>query len=272
MPELPEVETIRRDLAPVLAGRRIVRAAVHDRRLRYGVPPGLERRLRGATVRSVDRRAKFLLLGFDAGTLLVHLGMSGRIWIARAGEPRARHDHFEFETDAGTVIRLRDPRRFGALLWQPRAAPPHRLLAQLGPEPLSDAFDGAYLYRATRGRGIAIKQALMDARLVAGVGNIYASEALHEAGIHPKLPARRLGQARCARLAAAVRRTLERAIRAGGSTLRDYVSGAGEAGRFQHDFRVYGRTGLPCAACGSPIRLIRQGQRSTWYCPRCQRN
>jgi formamidopyrimidine-DNA glycosylase len=271
MPELPEVETTRRGLEPLLVGRRIRSAVVRDRRMRLPVPRRLPAVLAGKTVRALSRRGKYLLVDCGAGTLIVHLGMSGSLWVVRDGAAPAKHDHFELVMDDGTVVRLRDPRRFGLVLWQAGDALAHPLLKSIGPEPLSAAFDGAALHAATRGRSAPIKHLLMDSRVVAGVGNIYASEALYRAGIRPGARAGRLSRGRCALLAEKVRETLEVAIVAGGSSLRDYVRSDGLAGNYQSQFLVYDRAGEPCRRCGTKIRGIRQGQRSTYYCPRCQR-
>lgn len=271
MPELPEVETTRRGLEPLLVGQRIRTAVVRNRRLRLPVPRRLPQLLAGTTIRALARRGKYLLVDCGQGTLIVHLGMSGRLWVVRDGAAPAAHDHFDLVMDDGTLVRLRDPRRFGLVLWQPGEALAHPLLAGMGPEPLSAAFDGGALYAATRGRSAPIKHVLMDSRIVAGVGNIYANEALFRAGIHPRAAAGRLSRARCARLADKVRETLERAIVAGGSSLRDYVRSDGLAGNYQSEFLVYDRAREPCRACGSVIRGIRQGQRSTYYCPKCQK-
>lgn len=271
MPELPEVETTRRGLEPLLVGRRIRTAVVRNHALRRPVPRRLPQLVAGATVRALARRGKYLLIDCGTGTLIVHLGMSGRLWVVDAATPATVHDHFDLVLDGGTVVRLRDPRRFGLVLWQAGDALAHALLADIGPEPLSADFDGGALHAATRRRSAAIKMVLMDSHVVAGVGNIYANEALFGAGIHPRTPARRLSRARCARLAREIRKTLEQAIVAGGSSLRDYVGSDGLAGNFQSQFTVYGRGGEPCQRCGKPIREIRQGQRSTFYCPQCQK-
>jgi len=271
MPELPEVETTRRGLEPLLVGRRIRTAVVRDRRLRLPVPRRLPELVAGKTVRALARRGKYLLADCGTGTLIVHLGMSGRLWVVRDGAAPAAHDHFDLVMDDGTVVRLRDPRRFGLVLWQAGEALSHRLLKGIGPEPLSAEFDGAALHAATRGRSAPIKHVLMDSRAVAGVGNIYASEALFRAGIRPGAAAGRLTRARCALLAEKVRETLEVAIVAGGSSLRDYVSSDGLAGNYQSQFLVYDRAGEPCRRCGTLIKGIRQGQRSTYYCPKCQK-
>lgn len=271
MPELPEVETTRRGLEPLLTGQRIRTVVVRDRRLRQPVPRRLPQLVAGATIRALARRGKYLLVDCGAGTLIVHLGMSGRLWVVKDGAAPTPHDHFDLVLDNGTVVRLRDPRRFGLVLWQANDALAHPLLANIGPEPLSAGFNGAVLHAATRGRTAAIKQVLMDSRVVAGVGNIYANEALFHAGIHPRTAAGRLSRARCVLLAEKIRATLERAIVAGGSSLRDYLRSDGQAGNFQSEFMVYGRAGESCQRCRATIREIRQGQRSTFFCPRCQR-
>ena len=271
MPELPEVETTRRGLAPHLVNQRIRTAIVRNASLRVPVPRSLPERLTGTTIRSVERRGKYLLIGCGTGTLIVHLGMSGRLWLVDAKTPVGTHDHFDLVLENGTAVRLRDPRRFGLVVWQEGDPLQHPLLASIGPEPLSPQFDGKGLYDNTRNRSASIKLVLMDSHVVAGVGNIYASEALFRAGINPKLPARRIGRARYDVLAAKIRETLEAAIQAGGSTLRDYVGGDGRAGYFQNEHLVYGRGEEPCQTCGTAIRELRQGQRATFYCPVCQR-
>jgi formamidopyrimidine-DNA glycosylase len=218
----------------------------------------------------VRRRGKYLVFDCDKGSLIVHLGMSGSLRVVAPDEPPGPYDHFDLRV-GDAVLRLRDPRRFGAVLWQPGAAERHPLLAGLGVEPLSAAFTGDELYRLTRERRQAIKQVLMNAALVVGIGNIYANESLFRARIHPATPARRLSRERCERLARAVRETLEAAIAAGGSTLRDFVGSDGSPGYFQQQYLVYDREGLPCPTCGAPVRRRVQGQRSTYFCPRCQR-
>ncbi|MGH6631623.1 MAG: bifunctional DNA-formamidopyrimidine glycosylase/DNA-(apurinic or apyrimidinic site) lyase, partial [Burkholderiales bacterium] len=254
MPELPEVETTRRGLAPLLVGQRIRTVVIRNRRLRQPVPRRLPQLIAGATVRSLARRGKYLLMDCGAGTLIVHLGMSGRLWVVTDGAAPGPHDHFDLELDNGMVVRLRDPRRFGLVLWQPGNPLAHALLAKIGPEPLSSGFDGAALHAATRNRSAAIKQVLMDSHVVAGVGNIYANEALFRAGISPRTVARRLTRERCHVLAAKIRETLELAIDAGGSSVRDYVRSDGMAGNFQNQFMVYDRAGKPCRRCGSRIK------------------
>lgn len=270
MPELPEVEVTRRGIEPRLAGRTITGATVRNSALRWPIPRGLAKTLTGLKVRGVKRRAKYLLLDCGTGHLILHLGMSGSLRIVDHGEPAAYHDHFDLELGY-TVLRLTDPRRFGAVLWQRGAVLEHKLLRDLGPEPLESGFSGDALFEATRARSAAIKNVIMDSHVVVGVGNIYASESLFLARLNPKTPANRLSRERCANLAAAVRTVLTQAIRAGGSSLRDYVQSDGSFGCFQIECAVYDRAGKPCRICGNPIRQIVQGQRSTYYCVRCQR-
>ena len=271
MPELPEVETTRRGLEPLLVGQRIRTAVIRNRALRQPVPRQLARHLAGATIRALTRRGKYLLVDCGTGTLILHLGMSGRLWVADGSTPVTAHDHFDLVLENGTAVRLRDPRRFGLVLWQAGDPLAHALLSRIGPEPLSPDFDGTALYAATRHRSAAIKQVLMDSHVVAGLGNIYANEALFRAVIHPRTAGRRLSRERCALLAQKIQETLELALVAGGSTLRDYVRSDGRAGNFQNEFMVYDRAGKPCYRCGTAIRGMRQGQRSTFYCPGCQR-
>ena len=271
MPELPEVETTRRGIAPHVEGRRVTRVVVRQRRLRWPVPRALQRELTGRTVKSVGRRAKYLLLGTDAGTAILHLGMSGSLRLVPADSPPGPHDHVEHQLDDGNCLRLTDPRRFGALLWTRADPARHPLLRDLGPEPFDAAFNGAYLYRRARGRRLAVKNFLMDSHTVAGVGNIYANEALFLAGIHPARPAGRVSARRYERLAQSVRDILQQAIAQGGTTLRDFVGGDGRPGYFRQTLRVYGRAGQPCPVCNTRLRVTHIGQRSTFYCPRCQR-
>lgn len=271
MPELPEVETTRRGLAPLVCGATVAAVVVRNRALRQPIPRDLARKLTGRRIDAIERRGKYLLFRAGDGTLIVHLGMSGRLWVVPADAAPARHDHFDLALAGGRTVRLRDPRRFGLVLWQTGDPLKHPLLRDIGPEPLSDALTAEWLYRQTRARGGAIKTALMDSHLVAGVGNIYANEALFRARINPKLPARRIGLARYALLVDKIRATLTEAIEAGGSSLRDYVDSAGKAGFFQDHFLVYDRAEEPCFTCGAEIRGLTLGQRSTYYCPRCQR-
>ncbi|EKZ96315.1 bifunctional DNA-formamidopyrimidine glycosylase/DNA-(apurinic or apyrimidinic site) lyase [Cupriavidus metallidurans] len=296
MPELPEVEVTRRGLLPHVVGRRITDVTVRHRGLRWPVEPELEARLTGRTIGRIERRGKYLLLeclppvdatragtGEDAapGWLLVHLGMTGTLRVYPDPPAPGAHDHLDLLLAAGpdtakaepVVLRFRDPRRFGAILWTPLAEsdlPGHPLLSRLGIEPFDPRFDGAWLHRGMRGRSMAIKQALLAGDVVVGVGNIYCSESLFRAGIRPTTQAGRLSLARCEKLAVAVRETLAEAIARGGSTLRDFVGSDGSSGYFQLDCFVYDRAGEPCRICGTPIRQILQGQRSTFYCPHCQ--
>lgn len=274
MPELPEVETTRRGIAPIMTDRRLESFLVHDSRLRWPVPADMPATLSGRVVRDCGRRGKYLLIGFDHGTQIVHLGMSGSLRRVPLDEPRRKHDHAEW-IFADARFLLHDPRRFGAILWHPSGAGPvagHPLLTRLGVEPLDAEFDGAYLARAFAGRQLPVKQALMTGAIVVGVGNIYASEALFQAGIDPRVPAGRLSLRRCARLAQAVKETLAQALESGGSTLRDYVNATGEPGAyFSLHAAVYEKAGKPCGRCATPIRRIVQGQRATYFCPRCQR-
>ena len=271
MPELPEVETTRRGIQPHLEGRRIDAVIVRERRLRWRLPPGFEGSLRQRTVAGVSRRAKYLLIDLAGGTLLIHLGMSGSLRILPREQPPDRHDHVDLLLDDGAVLRYHDPRRFGSLHWLPDNLPAHPLLEGLGPEPLSTAFDGNYLHARAQGRRVAIKPFIMNQGIVVGVGNIYAAEALFRAGIHPRRPAGRISLARCATLTRAVKAILEEAIEDGGTTLKDFVAEDGRPGYFKQRLQVYGRSGQPCMACGRPLRALRLGQRSTVYCPGCQR-
>jgi formamidopyrimidine-DNA glycosylase len=271
MPELPEVETTRRGLLRHLVGRRIRAVEVRNGNLRWPVPRDLPARLRGERVRDIHRRGKYLLFDCGGGHLLVHLGMSGRLTIVPEDLPAKAHDHVDLVLEGSQRLRLTDPRRFGAMLWVRGPVERHALLRGLGLEPLESGFDGAALKRLAAGRRVAVKHFLMNGRLVTGVGNIYASEALFRAGIHPLRSVARISPERWERLARAVRTTLEEALAAGGTTLRDYASIDGRVGEFGTRCAVYGREGLACEACGSPIRALRQGQRSTFYCPECQR-
>lgn len=271
MPELPEVETIARGLARGLAGERIV--AVEQRRadLRFPLPERLPERLQGRRLERIGRRAKYILAELEGGScLLLHLGMSGRLVLD--GAPRGPHEHLTFRFASGRVLRFVDPRRFGLVdLWPTARLSEHRLLAGLGVEPLGPDFDGPHLLSLLRGRRVALKSALMDQRLVVGVGNIYANEALFAARLSPRRPALSVGPERAARLVAAVKAVLLAAIEKGGTSLRDYVQADGELGSFQGEFRVYERAGRPCPGCGRPIRRIVLGGRATYLCGRCQR-
>lgn len=268
MPELPEVETTRRGIAPHLEGQTIRRVTVRQPQLRWPVP-GEVQTLSNATVTGVARRAKFLLLDVPTGQLLMHLGMSGSLRVLPADSPAGKHDHVDLELANGTLLRLNDPRRFGAVLWTGTPGR-HPLLDHLGPEPLGPDFDGGWLHRRSRGRRQSVKTFLMDNRTVVGVGNIYAQESLFLAGIHPSRPAGRISAARYQALAEAVKTVLARAIEAGGTTLRDFTRADGQPGYFAQELAVYGRAGQPCPACGTLLKGTRHGQRSTSYCPRCQ--
>jgi formamidopyrimidine-DNA glycosylase len=271
LPELPEVETTRRGLAPYARSRRITTLEIHDHRLRWPIARDLPAALAGQRIVRVGRRAKYLLLTLESGTLLVHLGMSGNLRAVPQDTPRAKHDHFDLMLDSGLTLRFNDPRRFGSLLYTQEDPRRHPLLARLAPEPFAAAFDADYLYRVTRGRRVAIKQLIMDSHLVVGVGNIYASEALFRARIRPQRQARSLSRTEAARLVRAIRTVLRHAIRAGGTTLRDYRGADGAPGYFRQKLYVYERRGKPCRRCRTAVRGVPQGQRSTYYCPSCQK-
>ncbi|QAU33387.1 bifunctional DNA-formamidopyrimidine glycosylase/DNA-(apurinic or apyrimidinic site) lyase [Janthinobacterium sp. 17J80-10] len=273
MPELPEVEVTRRGVAPHVEGKEVSGVVLRHSGLRWPFPPELERLLAGRTVRATGRRGKYLLLRFDHGTLIIHLGMSGHIRILPAATPPQKHDHVDLVL-GDQALRLTDPRRFGAVLWHGAdegAVEEHILLRHLGVEPLEPAFTAELLHRVTRGRNAPIKQLLLAGNVVVGVGNIYASESLFKARIHPKTAAGRISLARYTLLAAAIRETLAAAIVQGGSSLRDFINVNGQSGYFQQSYFVYNRTGQPCRICGKPVRQIQQGQRSTFYCANCQK-
>lgn len=271
MPELPEVETTRKGIEPHAAGHRIAALKVHEARLRWPVPQELPGQVAGQKILQVGRRAKYLLLTLESGTLILHLGMSGSLRVLPADTPRLPHDHVDILLDSGKTLRLNDPRRFGSLLYTLGDPNEHPLLAGLAPEPFDGAFGAEYLWRITRRRRVAIKQLLMNSRLVVGVGNIYASEALFHAKVRPRRRASSLSRAEVARLAKAVRTVLTQAIRVGGTTLRDYVRADGTPGYFKQKLYVYERAGQACRSCGTPVRQLTQGQRSTYYCPACQK-
>jgi formamidopyrimidine-DNA glycosylase len=271
MPELPEVETTRRGIAPHLLGRRVPRAVIRQPRLRWPIPAGLPGLLKGRKIIDVARRGKYLLLAFRHGHLLIHLGMSGSLRILDAASPPGKHDHFDLCLDNGQCLRLRDPRRFGAVLWTAEPPARHPLLAPLGPEPLADGFDGGYLHRRGMSRRGAIKNLIMDSRVVVGVGNIYASESLFRAGIHPARASNRVSAARYESLAQAIREVLSEAIAQGGTTLRDFQQEDGRPGYFAQRLQVYGRAQAPCPRCGAAIRQRLIGQRSSFFCGHCQR-
>jgi formamidopyrimidine-DNA glycosylase len=271
MPELPEVETTCRGIAPHITGQPVTHVIVRNRDLRWPVTARLEQAVTGQVIRHVSRRAKYLLLGTDTGTLILHLGMSGSLRVVNAVLPAEKHDHVDLVFRHIKALRFTDPRRFGSLHWTTRDPLQHRLLRDLGVEPLGDEFTGAYLYAHSRGRSVAIKHFIMDSHIVVGIGNIYASEALFMAGISPKRAAGRIGPEKYALLAEVIREVLTDSITAGGTTLRDFVNGDGKPGYFRQHLNVYGKTGEPCISCQVPIREIRQGQRSTFYCPKCQK-
>ncbi len=270
MPELPEVETTRRGLEPLLVGQTIAAVEIRQPSLRWPVEAELASQLRGQRIRSVARRGKYLLVTLESGALLIHLGMSGSLRYLTAAQTPSQHDHVDLQFRSGAQLRFNDPRRFGSLHF---SADPedHWLLRNLGPEPLGERFTGGYMWRISRGRRVSIKQLLMNGRVVVGVGNIYASEALFRAGVHPQRSAGRIARHRYDLLVDAVKAVLNDAIRAGGTTLRDFVDGDGQPGYFQRELRVYGRDGEPCVRCNAPIKQRVLGQRASYYCPRCQR-
>ncbi|NHZ33672.1 bifunctional DNA-formamidopyrimidine glycosylase/DNA-(apurinic or apyrimidinic site) lyase [Massilia rubra] len=277
MPELPEVEVTRRGVAPHIDGRIVEHVLTRREGLRWPFPPGLSELLAGQRILHTGRRGKYLLIAFDHGTLIIHLGMSGHLRVLPLDTAVKKHDHFDLvvASEGGAqVLRMNDPRRFGAVLWHPAddgELDQHLLLRGLGVEPLEDGFSGELLYRETRKRSAPIKQVLLAGDIVVGVGNIYACESLFRAGINPKTPAARIGRERYNRLAEAIRLILSEAIVQGGSTLRDFIAVNGQSGYFQQTYFVYDRAGVPCRNCGAEIRQIKQGQRSTFYCVNCQK-
>jgi formamidopyrimidine-DNA glycosylase len=271
VPELPEVETTLRGIAPHLTGRLITSVVCRVPKLRLPLAPTLVRDLTGQRIDSVARRGKYLLLRCGGGTLLIHLGMTGHLRLVPSGTPPGKYDHFELGYDHGPLLRLTDPRKFATVLWVSADPLAHPLLAGLGPEPLTAAFSAAYLLARSRQRTIAVKSLLMDSKVVVGVGNIYANEALFRAGVLPVTPAGKLTRRQCADLVAAVREVLAEAIELGGTTLEDFFNEVGKPGYFRLQLRVYGRAGEPCSQCGSPVQFGRLGGRSTYYCPVCQR-
>lgn len=272
MPELPEVETTRRGLAPHCLGARLLQLKVREPRLRWPVAADMPANVEGRAIERLDRRGKYLIFRLnDGGAMLLHLGMSGSVRVVSPDRPPLRHDHVDIVLDNNQVLRFHDPRRFGSLHFASADIEQHRLLASLGPEPLSEQFSGEYLYALSRGRRTAVKPFIMDAHVVVGVGNIYAAESLYRAGIHPARAAGRIARSRYERLAGHIRDVLSEAIEIGGTTLRDFTNSQGEPGYFQQTLNVYGREGLPCKQCGRALKLTRLGQRATVYCPACQR-
>jgi len=271
MPELPEVETTRRGIAPFVEGSVVKSIAIRQRSLRWPIPTSLQKELPGTRIDQLQRRAKYLLASTEKGTLLLHLGMSGSLRIVTAQEAPRKHDHVDIAMENGHVLRFHDPRRFGCVLWLKGNVDQHPLLADLGPEPLSEDFNARYLHAAAGKRKVAVKSFIMDGHVVVGVGNIYANEALYAAGISPVKPAGSISRARYEKLVAEIKAVLARAIAVGGTTLRDFVGGDGKPGYFSQSLSVYGRGGEPCHKCGSVLTEIRIGQRSTVYCRGCQK-
>lgn len=271
MPELPEVETTLRGIEPVLKGQRVTQLLVRDHRLRWPVAEDLAAHLEGAKIQSLERRAKYMLIHFAGGSLIWHLGMSGSMRIVDQDEPLKKHDHIDLVLSNDQVVRYNDPRRFGCVLWGGENVMDHVLLASLGPEPLSDQFNAESLFQRSRGRRVSIKQFIMDQKMVVGVGNIYANEALFLAGITPARPAARISLKRYRQLVSHIKAVLIEAIRKGGTTLRDFSQADGRPGYFEQKLAVYGREGLPCIACGTKVRNKKIGQRASYYCPVCQR-
>ena len=286
MPELPEVETTRRGILPHACGQTVEGILVRDRRLRWPVPQELTEQLPGARIEDITRRGKYLLFHTNAGTLIAHLGMSGSLRVVRTGdtdggtgnsgnisntvEKPSKHDHVDIRLSGGVTLRYNDPRRFGCMLWTLADPAEHELLRHLGPEPLEGDFDGDYLHRLSRGRKVAVKSFVMDSKVVVGVGNIYANEALFLAGIRPSRPAGRVSKTRYGRLAESIRSVLAAAVKQGGTTLRDFVGGDGQPGYFRQHLNVYDHAGEPCPGCGTELTESRLGQRSTVYCRHCQ--
>lgn len=270
MPELPEVETTRRGIAPHIQGKKFQHVVVRQPQLRWPVPDDLEPALIGLSLRDVDRRGKYLLLSTDNGTLLIHLGMSGNLRITKPEQAVRKHDHIDFIFDDDTVLRLNDQRRFGAVLWTSEPIENHPLLANLGPEPLCDDFNGEYLFNKSRKRITPVKNLIMDSHIVVGVGNIYANEALFLARLHPKRPAGDIALSDYQHLAKAIKTVLQQAIEQGGTTLRDFVNAQGKPGYFQQALSVYGRDGQACLHCAEPIQQLKIGQRASYFCASCQ--
>ncbi|MES9850890.1 MAG: bifunctional DNA-formamidopyrimidine glycosylase/DNA-(apurinic or apyrimidinic site) lyase [Candidatus Thiodiazotropha sp. L084R] len=270
MPELPEVETTRQGISPHITGQHVKQVVVRQPRLRWPIPEDLCQQLKGRKLLSVGRRGKYLLLSFNNGTLIIHLGMSGSLRIVDHGCVAQKHDHFDLQFRDGKLLRLRDPRRFGAVLWTDAPPTEHPLIASLGPEPLEDEFNGDYLHARGCSRRIAIKQLIMESKIVVGVGNIYANESLFKSAIHPTRPSNRISSERYQRLAQTIQETLKAAITQGGTTLRDFRREDGKPGYFAQQLQVYGKTGEPCPICGNPIRNKTIAQRSTFFCTTCQ--
>lgn len=271
MPELPEVETTRRGILPHILNKKVRNIVIRNGALRWPVPVTIKERLTGKAVRAVNRRGKYLLLTFSNGTLIWHLGMSGSLRIIADQQPPGKHDHVDVEFSGGIMLRYNDPRRFGTLLWTEQPVEEHSLIAHLGPEPLTDIFDGEYLFARSRKRKLGTKTWIMDSKTVVGVGNIYANESLFQAGIHPLRKASTLTRKQCHVLADEIKKILSHAIERGGTTLRDFVGSDGKPGYFAQELSVYGRGELACIKCLKPLTEKRIGQRTTVYCVRCQR-
>ena len=270
MPELPEVETTMRGVRPFVEGRVVKQAVVRERRLRWPVPRDFNQKIEGLKIKSVSRRAKYILFETGNGFVMIHLGMSGRLRVLPKDTPPLKHDHLDLVLSSGKILRFHDPRRFGSVLWITGLPSEHRLLAALGPEPFDQELKPEYLYRLSRGKKVTVKQFIMDGKIVVGVGNIYASEALFRAGIRPGRAAGRVSHIAFARLLGEIRAVLSEAIEAGGTTLRDYSRVNGEPGYFEQSLNVYERAGLPCVNCEKIVQRKVIGQRASYYCPRCQ--
>lgn len=272
MPELPEVETVRRGVEPHVLGRRIKSAVVREARLRWPIPADFDRRVGGQKIVATSRRGKYLLLHLDSGDrILIHLGMSGRLFVLKPGHALRKHDHVDIELTGGVLLRFQDPRRFGAVLHWPAREKSHALLQDMGPEPFTDDFNGDYLFELSRGRRAPLKNFVMDGRVVVGAGNIYAAESLFRAGLRPGRAAGRVTRAQYGVLAQKIREVLMEAVEKGGTTLRDFAGAHGESGYFQQKLFVYGRQGEPCRRCKTPIQRLVIGQRSSFFCPTCQK-
>ena len=271
MPELPEVETTRAGISPHILNQRVQSFYIRQPSLRWTIPFDMASYFESYEISALTRRGKYLVLSTQSGSALIHLGMSGSLRICSEDEPLKKHDHWDMCFQNGLILRYHDPRRFGAFLWAGKNPEQHKLIAKLGPEPIESDFTSGYIYRLSRGRSLAIKNFLMSSQTVVGVGNIYASESLFRAGTHPSKPAGKVSLKRYQALVLAVKSVLAEAIESGGSTLRDYVNGSGSPGYFQQKLSVYGRTGEPCLDCSAPIRQLKIGQRSSFYCPQCQR-
>lgn len=270
MPELPEVETTLRGIAPHVDGKTITKITVRNASLRWPVPVKELQALVGYKVQQVERRAKYLLLHTQAGVIMLHLGMSGSLRVLPAGHPAEKHDHIDLEFAKSKTVRLNDPRRFGCCLLLQEPVEQHKLLASLGPEPLSTSFDGERLFKLSRKRNVAVKNLIMDGKTVVGVGNIYASESLYQAGIRPSMAAKRVSRQRYQQLAIEIKAVLAKAIKAGGTTLSDFSQTDGKPGYFSQELQVYGRDGERCYQCSEAIKSQTIGQRNTFYCPNCQ--